>query len=140
LLDTAVDKHPDVTTERQASLLDRLGRYDDLVEVGVGNRPAVAARLAERGCRITATDLRERPVPDGVRFVRDDVTDPDVSVYRGAEAVYALNCPPELQRPLADVAGRVGAACLFTTLGGDPCVVEATPQTVSGGTLFERNT
>jgi len=122
------------------ALVDRLCRYDALVEVGVGVRPSVAAGLARRGCRVVATDVQNRPVPDPVRFVRDDVTDPDPSIYRGADAVYALNCPPELQRPLADVAEAADANCLFTTLGADPAVVDAAPETLSGGTLFRLNT
>ena len=122
--------------DSKAALVDRLARYDELIEVGVGTRPEVAAALADRGCRVTATDLHDRPVPSPVRFVRDDVTDPDPSLYAGADAVYALNCPPELQRPLADAARAAGAECLFTTLGADPAVVEATPETLPAGTLF----
>ena len=128
-----------MNTDPNAALADRLCRYDDLVEVGVGNRPAVAAELAERGCRVVATDIRDRSVPESVRFVRDDVTDPNPDVYRGVDAVYALNCPPELQRPLAEIAGSVGSNCLFTTLGGDPAVVDAEPETLSGDTLFRPN-
>ena len=97
-------------TDSNAALADRLCRYDALVEVGVGNRSDVAADLTARGCRVTATDIRDRSVPDGVTFVRDDVTTPDPEVYRDADAVYALRCPPELQRPLADVARTVAAA------------------------------
>jgi uncharacterized UPF0146 family protein len=129
-----------VSAEQPVSLVDRLSRHDTLVEVGVGNRPSVAVALAERGCRLTVTDINDRQPPDAVQFVRDDVTDPDLSIYRGTDAVYAVNCPPELQRPLAAIARRVGAACLFTTLGGDPAIVDATPETISGGTLFECNT
>ena len=127
-------------SDRKTALADRLCRYDRLVEVGVGNRPDIAIEVAERGRRVTATDIYARPVSDAVRFVIDDVTDPDLAVYQGADAVYALNCPPELQRSLADIATAVGADCLFTTLGGDPVVVDATPETLSGDTLFELNT
>jgi hypothetical protein len=105
------------------TLVGALSRYDRLVEVGVGNRPDTAAALAARGRSVVTTDIHERPVPDGVAFVRDDVTDPDPAVYAHADAVYALNCPPELQRPLADAADTAGADCLFTTLGGDPATV-----------------
>ena len=122
------------------AIVDRLCRYDELIEVGVGNRPGVATGLADRGCRVTATDIRDRPVPDPVEFVRDDVTDPDLSVYRGADAVYALNCPPELQRPVLEAATAVEAIPLCTTLGGDPVVVDAASETLSGGTLFQLNT
>ncbi|TKR25632.1 UPF0146 family protein [Natronomonas salsuginis] len=127
-------------SDPESTLVDQLSRYETLVEVGIGNRPDVAAGLADRGCRVTATDVYNRSVPDTVRFVRDDVTDPDSSLYRDADAVYALNCPPELQRPLAEAAGTAGADCLFTTLGGDPAVVDATPETLSGDTLFRLNT
>jgi uncharacterized UPF0146 family protein len=109
---------------------------DRAVEVGVGRRPDVAAALAERGRTVAATDITERPVPDGVRFVRDDVTDPDPTVYAGADLVYALNCPPELQRPLVDAATGAEATWAFTTLGADPAVVDASPRTLPGGTLF----
>ena len=105
------------------TLVGALSRYDSLVEVGIGNRSDTAAVLADRGCVVVATDVHERSVPDGVSFVRDDVTDPDPAVYADADAVYALNCPPELQRPLRDVADAAGADCLFTTLGGDPATV-----------------
>ena len=123
-------------TEANVALVDRLARYDDLVEVGIGSRPGVAAALADRGRTVTATDVHGRDVPAGVRFVRDDVTDPDPAVYRGADAVYALNCPPELQRPLSAAARTADADCLFTALGTDPAVVDAAPETLPDGTLF----
>lgn len=123
-------------TEWKRSLVDRLSQYEELVEVGVGERPAVAAELADRGTGVTATDVRACDVPEGVGFVRDDVTEPAADVYRDADAVYALNCPPELQGPLVDAARTAGADCLFTTLGADPAVVDATPETLPGTTLF----
>jgi len=122
--------------KRTVALADRLARFDSLVEVGVGRRPAVAGLLAERGHEVIATDLRERAVPDGVSFAVDDVTDPDPSVYAGADAVYALNLPPELHRPTLALARRVDAALAFTTLGGDPPTVDAEPEAIPGDTLF----
>lgn len=121
-----------------AALADRLESYDVVVEVGVGERPAVAAALAERGATVTATDVTEPACvadgsfPEGVAFVRDDVTDPGPGVYADADVVYALNCPPELQRPLVDVARDAGADAAFTTLGADPAVVPATPEALPG--------
>lgn len=106
------------------------------VEVGIGDRPAVAAALDERGRRVTATDVVDRAVPDGVAFRREDVTDPDPSAYADVDLVYALNCPPELQSPLVDLADAVGARWAFTTLGADPVVVPASPRTVGNETLF----
>ena len=117
------------------AVVDRLARYDRLVEVGVGNRPDVAAALAERAS-VTVTDVHDRPVPDGVRFVRDDVTDPDATVYREADALYALNLPPELHRPTWTLARRSDADFRFTTLGGDGPAIPVDRETLPGETLF----
>ena len=106
------------------------------IEVGIGNRPGVARALADTGVAVTATDIVKRAVPDGVRFVRDDVTNPDPGVYADADVVYALNCPPELQRPLVAVARGADARWAFTTLGGDPAVVASRPKTLPQETLF----
>ncbi|MEF8774284.1 MAG: UPF0146 family protein [Halobacteriales archaeon] len=119
-----------------AAVAGRLDGYDRAVEVGIGTNPAVAERLAGRGVAVTATDVHRRDVPEGVRFVRDDVTDPDPSMYRGAGVVYALNLPPELQEPVRAVARRVDADCLFTTLGGDPPTVPVDPEQVPGDTVY----
>ncbi|MFB6184436.1 MAG: UPF0146 family protein [Haloarculaceae archaeon] len=115
----------------------RLEDFECVVEVGIGNRTAVAAELLARGVAVTATDVYERPVPDGVRFVRDDVTDPTPSVYADAGAVYALNLPPELHRPTRAVARNVDAAFLFTTLGGDEPTVPVAREQLPGDTMYE---
>jgi uncharacterized UPF0146 family protein len=118
------------------AIVRRLSDFEALVEVGVGNRLAVAAALADAGKAVTATDVRPREVPDVVGFERDDVTDPDPAVYRDADAVYALNLPPELHRPALDVAKNADAAFLFTTLGGDQPAIPVTRETIPGETVF----
>lgn len=125
-------------TDTRTALVARLSDAGRAVEVGIGSRTDVAGALAATGTRVTATDVRDfgREIPDGVRFVRDDVTDPERSVYLGAGVLYALNLPPELQRPAARLAGDVGAAFEFTTLGGDPAVVPVRSETLPGETLF----
>ncbi|WP_331236061.1 UPF0146 family protein [Natronorarus salvus] len=118
------------------ALCDALSAYDPLVEVGIGRRPGVAAALAGRGHAVTATDVVERAVPEGVRFVRDDVTEPRTEIYADAAALYALNAPPELHRPIRDLAREVGAAFRFTTLGTDPPTVPAETRTLPEETLY----
>lgn len=106
------------------------------VEVGIGNRPGVAEALTERGRSVAATDIVRREVPADVEFVHDDLIDPDPAVYADAELVYALNCPPELQRPLVDVAAAADATWAFTTLGNEPVIVDADRRTLADDTLF----
>ncbi len=123
------------TSRTRAALVDRLAPYQTLVEIGIGSRTDVAAALATRAS-VTAVDARTRSVPAAVSFVQDDVTDPQLSVYDGANALYALNCPPELQRPLRSLATEIGADGLFTTLGADPTLVDVEPETIPGDTLY----
>ncbi|MFB6193947.1 MAG: UPF0146 family protein [Halobaculum sp.] len=122
---------------RRRSLVTRLARYDAVCEVGIGRRPGVARALAERGVDVRATDVVDRSVPSGVRFERDDLVaasrrDDPGEVYR-VDTLYALACPPELHRPLARVADRVGATALFTTLADERPVVPADSEAVGDG-------
>jgi len=118
------------------ALADRLSGFETVVEVGIGRRTDVARALAAAGASVTATDVRAREVPAGVRFVEDDLWDPDPTVYRDADAVYALNLPPELHRPALDAARNADAAFLFTTLGGDQPAVPVARETLPGETLY----
>jgi hypothetical protein len=123
------------------ALADRLAAAaESVVEVGVGNRPTVAAALADRGVTVTATDIERRSVPVGVEFVVDDVTDPQRAIYEGTDVVYARNLPPELHRPMRAIARDVGAACWFTTLGGDPPAVPVEREQLPGGVTLYRTT
>lgn len=122
--------------DTRRALASRLSDFDRVVEIGVGNVPDLAAELAARDVNVTATDIRECSVPDGVRFVVDDVTDPDRTIYHDVDAIYGLNLPPELQRPGADLAASVDAVFLFTTLGADPPIVAVSRETIPGDTIF----
>ena len=126
------------------SLTDALAPFDRLAEVGVGDRTDLAAALAA-GADVVVVDVDPPDPPSGVRAVHDDVVararrvdgDPTaLGPYAGRDALYARRLPPELQRPALTVARAAGAPLLFTTLGGDPAVVSARPESVREGTLF----
>ncbi|UTF55414.1 UPF0146 family protein [Natronosalvus rutilus] len=116
--------------------MGELETYERLLEVGIGRRTAIAEALLETGCAVVATDVHLRETPEGVRFVIDDVTDPDLETYADADAIYALNLPPELHRPVLEVARAVDADLLFTTLGGDPPLVPVERVSLPRETLF----
>lgn len=107
---------------RSPALVTRLSDFETLLEVGIGRRHDVARELADRGADVRAIDIHPVDPPDGVRVRVADVhevdrDDPDP--FFQVEAVYSLNCPPELQRPVHDLARAVDARFLFTTLGFD---------------------
>lgn len=120
-------------------MVDILSRHDRVVEVGIGQNPAMAQALVDSGVDVTATDIRDCSVPPGIEFTIDDVTAPTLSVYQDADAIYALRLPPELQRPTLDIATTVDRPLYFTTLGGDPSVIPVERRTVREGALFIAN-
>ncbi len=125
-----------VRDDTRDALVERLSAYETVVEVGVGHRVDVAAGLAAAGVSVTTTDIRPRAVPVDVKFLLDDITVPDIHIYEGCDALYALNFPPELHQPALELANRVGCDFMFTTLGGDPPAVPVTRETIPGDTLF----
>ena len=123
-------------SRRNSELLETLSDYDRVVEVGIGRRTDVAAALADCGVDVIATDVHDRKSPANVRFVPDNVVDPNLDLYADADAIYALNLPPELHRPTLDIAREADADFLFTTLGGDQPAVPVERRTVDAGTLY----
>ena len=118
------------------TLLDVLAPYESLLEVGIGHRTELAAALSEAGHTVTAIDISEQAVPDGVRFLLEDVTEPNPDRYAEVDVIYALRLPPDLQVPVAEVAETLSVPLYFTTLGTDPPVVPADPRTIQAGTVY----
>jgi uncharacterized UPF0146 family protein len=77
-----------------------------IVEVGVGGFPLVALTLREHlNMDIIMTDIK--PYHD--QIVIDDITNPDLNLYRGASLIYSIRPPEELQQHIKMVAESVGA-------------------------------
>ncbi|MFW5935278.1 MAG: UPF0146 family protein [Halolamina sp.] len=123
-----------MTSQTDRSIVRWLRGADQLLEVGIGDRTSVAAGLVDAGADVCATDVHPVSVPEGVRFRVEDVTnvdEPDAS--HRVDVVYALNCPPELHRPIAELAERVGATFVFTTLGYDEPSIPVEREQLGGG-------
>lgn len=136
----ALHKYPDVRDSLLDALVTRLHAYERVAEVGIGQASAVADELARRGVDVVAVDVYDVPVPEGVRFVRDDVVAradaPTLGPYEGVDALYALNLPVELHRPTARVARRAGVDFLFTTLGYDEPSIPVRRESIPGDTVY----
>jgi uncharacterized UPF0146 family protein len=91
--------------------------YRIVVEVGVGNNFEAARVIHDAGTRILCTDIREREPPEGISFIRDDVTCPRIDLYKGSDCIFAIRPGEELMLPLIDLASGVGADLLVYHLG-----------------------
>ena len=101
-------------------LIEYLSRhYQRLVEVGVGGYAKVVVALEARGLTVLATDIRPRALDCLVET--DDVWNPRLDLYTGAEGIYAIRPPPELVPPLKRLARRLAIDLIIKPLAGEPC-------------------
>jgi uncharacterized protein len=90
-----------------------------IVEVGVGHRIDVAIQVKTRlpNAEVVVTDIdeswvRAHRIPK-VKAVVDDVSNPKLALYAGAELIYSLHPPVELVQSLVSLANLVGADLLL---------------------------
>ncbi len=88
-----------------------------VVEVGVGSMPHVALALKNR-MDVVVTDINEQEYA-GVRFCRDDIFTPDMSIYMKATLIYSIRPPIDMQEAMAKIAKKVAADMLIRPFGNE---------------------
>jgi len=94
--------------------------YRHAAEIGIGLFPDVAYALTERGLGVFATDIRPFH-HDGIKVVIDDVTSPDMKLYKGIDLIYSMRPPPELVPYMKKLAMTISADLIVKMLSSD-CV------------------
>lgn len=93
------------------------GRYRRAAEVGIGANPTAAQILQGRGALLRCTDIRRLPLPAGLPFAVDDVFSPDLSLYEGADVIYAVRPAVEMIPPLIELARAAACDLIVYHLG-----------------------
>ncbi len=94
-----------------------VGHYRRVVEVGVGSNPEAARLIAAAGALALCTDIRPGIRHDGLAVVTDDIFEPDLRLYAGADLIYAVRPGVEMVPPLIALAGLVNSDLLVYHLG-----------------------
>ncbi|MFO7968018.1 MAG: UPF0146 family protein [Archaeoglobaceae archaeon] len=89
-----------------------------VVEVGIGKKWDIAIQLSSAGFKVIATDIMDLE-PEDFDFVKDDITNPDISLYKKSGLIYSIRPPPELFSSIIHVARSAGADCLIRPLGNE---------------------
>ena len=92
-------------------------RYKNPVEAGIGNNPGAALLIHEQGIPVRAVDIRAVTPPAGIRFSRDDIFSPDLSLYAGADVIYAIRPAEEMIPPLIALAEKINCDLVVYHLG-----------------------
>ena len=117
-------------------LLAALGQPTCALEVGIGERPGLARRLAAAGLEVWALDIQPVSVPEDVTFVQMDLTAPTIDRFPEVELVYARRLPPELHHSAKRLTVDLDATLAFTTLGGEWPAIHVTPLTIGRNTWY----
>ena len=142
LLEVGIGNRPTVARALAERGCDVVG-----VDIDVGKRTRAAARDAED----SPNEVRDAEAPANAKVGSFQVIEWDiVSAAKSAgdaadfeqrlatdiDAVYARRLPAELQRSTVDLAARLDATCLFTTLGFEEPVVSVSRRSLPGATLY----
>ncbi|MDD3070438.1 MAG: UPF0146 family protein [Methanoculleus horonobensis] len=92
-------------------------RYRRAVEVGIGNNPEAARLVRAAGALMLCTDVRSGIRHDGLDVVTDDVFEPDLRLYEGADLIYAVRPGVEMVPPLIALADQIDSDLLVYHLG-----------------------
>jgi uncharacterized protein len=92
-------------------------RYRSAVEVGIGKNTVAARIILDAGRKIRCTDIRNTVPDEGLDFFVDDIFEPDLLLYVGADVIYAIRPGTEMIPPLYSLAQQIGADLLVYHLG-----------------------
>lgn len=92
-------------------------RYRKAVEVGIGDNPDAAWVIEAAGALALCTDIRPGIRHDGLTVVTDDIFEPDIWLYEGADLIYALRPGVEMVPPLIALAALIDCDLLIYHLG-----------------------
>lgn len=93
-------------------------KYNNVVEIGIGHFPDVAFALLERRVRVYATDIRSFKY-DGLDVIMDDVTKPDLSIYKEIDLIYSLRPPPEIVPYMEQLAKKLSTDLIVKPLSSE---------------------
>lgn len=93
------------------------GHYASPVEVGIGRNTDAAAAIRDAGLPIRCTDVKDLAIPEGITFHIDDVFEPYLPFYHGADVIYAIRPAIEMIPPLIALAKKAGCDLLVYHLG-----------------------
>jgi len=94
------------------------GRYKRSAEIGIGHFPDLAFALRDRGVRVFGTDIFPFSYK-GLRFVIDDITRPDISLFYDVDLIYSMRPPPEIVYYMDRLAKRLSASVIVKPLSSE---------------------
>lgn len=84
-----------------------------IAEIGVGKFPQIADILQKQeNITLIKTDIH----PADATVIKDDITNPDLDLYKGVDIIYSIRPPSELQPYLVALAQKIDSQLIIKPL------------------------
>lgn len=97
-----------------------------IIEVGVGNILEASDILENKleDSTIRRVDIN----PSNDEIIKDDVTNPNYSIYENADLIYSIRPPEEIQKDISDIARNVGCDCILKPFSSEELSFKIKPR------------
>ncbi|MBN2734829.1 MAG: hypothetical protein JXQ82_08250 [Methanomicrobiaceae archaeon] len=107
-----------------------------IIEAGIGKNPHIAQKLKDEGYDIRACDIKENLPDCGILIKTDDIFEPDLNFYKGADLIYSVRPGIEMIPPLIAIAKNVKAELIVYHLGNE--IYENGGEIINCGVILHR--
>ena len=92
---------------------EKTGKKTKIVEIGVGKFQTISKNLSKNeNIDLIMTDID----PANEDIVKDDVFNPDMHIYEGADILFSIRPPGELQEAIMKIRDEVNATLIIKPL------------------------
>ena len=92
---------------------EKTGKNTKIVEIGAGKFQTISKNLSENEyIDIVMTDID----PANENIIKDDVFNPNMSIYNGADILFSIRPPAELQEAIMKIRDDVNATLIIKPL------------------------
>ena len=95
-------------------ILNEIGeRKVKVIEIAVGKFDRIADNLSQKdNITLIKTDIE----PKDSSVIKDDITNPDMDLYKDSDIIYSIRPPSELQPYIAELAESIGSQLIIKPL------------------------
>ncbi|MBE6511717.1 MAG: hypothetical protein E7Z75_01005 [Methanobrevibacter olleyae] len=92
---------------------EKTGKKTRIVEIGAGKFQTISKNLSENeNINIIMTDID----PANENIIKDDVFNPNMNIYNGADILFSIRPPAELQEAIMKIRDEVNATLIIKPL------------------------
>ena len=92
---------------------EKTGKKTKIVEIGAGKFQTISKNLSENeNIDILMTDID----PANESIIKDDVFNPNMNIYKGADILFSIRPPAELQEAIMKIRDEVNATLIIKPL------------------------